>query len=299
MYYLLAILAGVCISTMVSLNGELTVSYGAYGAAAIVHAVGVIFALILCRSRKEHFNLKSKVPLWVYCGGAVGVFTTLFNNYAFGQISMTSIVAMGLLGQSIASVLFDHFGFFGIEKRKIHKSAIIGYIAALIGVIVMLDKSASGSVLAIILTFLAGCNVVLSRTINSKLSLQTSPLIGSLINHAVGLPICIIFFLLLQKSFVITNISVNPWKYLGGTLGVMGVLLFNITVPRISAFRLTLLSFTGQIFTGIIIDMIIGTEQSIRTILGGLIVAVGLTANMVFEQWQSKKNAALPADTSL
>jgi transporter family-2 protein len=199
---------------------------------------------------------------------------------------MTSIVALGLLGQSIASILFDHFGLFGIEKRKIHKSSIVGYAAALIGIIVMLDHSASDSVVAIVLTFLAGCNVVLSRTINSKLSLQTSPLIGSLINHAVGLPICVIFFLLLQRSCVITNVSSDPWKYLGGTLGVMTVLLLNITVPRISAFRLTLLSFIGQIFTGILLDLILNVNQSSRTFAGGLIIGAGLMANMAFEKWR-------------
>ena len=53
MYYFLALLVGVVISVMVSLNGGLTQAYGAYGAAVIVHVVGVVFALALCLIKKE------------------------------------------------------------------------------------------------------------------------------------------------------------------------------------------------------------------------------------------------------
>ena len=49
--------------------------------------------------------------------------------------------------------------------------------------------------------------------------------------------------------------STQAWIYCGGILGVSTVLLCNITVPRVSAFRLTLLTFVGQLFTGILLDL--------------------------------------------
>jgi len=81
-------LAGVVISVMVSLNGGLTASYGSYTAAVIIHIVGVIFAASLCVIRKEHIKIRSQAPLWAYLGGAIGVLTTLFNNYAFGRVTI-------------------------------------------------------------------------------------------------------------------------------------------------------------------------------------------------------------------
>lgn len=289
MYYLLSMLAGVVISVMVSLNGGLTASYGSYTAAVIIHIVGVIFAASLCVIRKEHIKIRSQAPLWAYLGGAIGVLTTLFNNYAFGRVTITSIVALGLLGQSITSVVLDSFGWLGVEKRQTNKSSIVGYFTAIIGIFVMMDNSISEAALAVVLSLSSGITVVLSRTVNSRLATETSPLVGSFINHLVGLPICIVLALFLQKSVLLMVADTKPWMYLGGALGVVTVLLFNITVPRVSAFHLTLLSFVGQIFTGIALDLALGLRCSTSTFAGGLIIAAGLLANMMLEHWNACK----------
>jgi transporter family-2 protein len=294
MYDLLVIFSGIVISVMVLLNGGLTQSYGTYLAAVIIHIVGVIFAITLCIIRKEKFNQKSHAPVWAYLGGAFGVLTTLFSNYAFGKISMTSIIALGLLGQSLTSVLLDSFGWFGIQKRPINKISIIGFLPAIAGVFLMMDQSVSKSLLAVILSLIAGITIVLSRTVNARLSAQTSPLIGSFFNHLVGLPICILLFLCLQGPVLHMTTSAQPWMYLGGVLGVVTVLLLNITVPKVSAFRLTLLSFTGQVFTGVILDMTLGMKSSNSTFAGGLIIAGGLLLNMALDRWCIGRKQAGP-----
>lgn len=289
MSYLLALLAGIVISVMVSLNGGLTQAYGTYLAAVIIHIVGVIFAIVLCVARKEKLLLKSRAPLWAYLGGAVGVLTTLFNNYAFGRITMTSIVALGLLGQSLASVAFDSFGWLGIKKRPIKMTAIIGFLPAIVGFLLMMDQSVSEAVPAVILSLGSGIAVVLSRTINSRLSKQTSPLVGSLINHVVGLPICVVLALFFQKTLWVVPERVKPWMFFGGMLGVITVLLFNITVPRISSFQLTLLSFTGQVFAGIALDLMQGQAYSNASFVGGLVISTGLLVNIALDQWSIYK----------
>lgn len=115
-------------------------------------------------------------------------------------------------------------------------------------------------------------------------------MIGSLINHLVGLPICIILMLCLQSPIGMATTEAKPWMYLGGVLGVMTVLLFNVTVPRVPAFRLTLLSFIGQIFTGIALDFALGLEYSTSTFAGGMVIAIGLLINMLLEQWNAYRN---------
>lgn len=102
MYYLLSLLVGSVISVMVFLNGKLTAGYGAYPASVIIHIVGVVFAGTICFVKKE--KMRSHAPLWAYMGGAIGVLTTLFNNYAFGRVSMTSIVVLTLLFQPSFSI---------------------------------------------------------------------------------------------------------------------------------------------------------------------------------------------------
>ena len=53
------------------------------------------------------------------------------------------------------------------------------------------------------------------------------------------------------------NISLdktNLMMYLGGIIGVFNILILNIIVPRISPVILTLLSFIGQLVSGMVID---------------------------------------------
>ena len=48
MYHLLSLLTGLVIAVMISLNGSLTLKYGNYNAAVIIHIVGVLFAFFVC-----------------------------------------------------------------------------------------------------------------------------------------------------------------------------------------------------------------------------------------------------------
>jgi transporter family-2 protein len=90
----------------------------------------------------------------------------------------------------------------------------------------------------------------------------------------------------LLPDFGIDPLSSSWWIYLGGTLGVGVVLLSNIVVVKISAFYLSLLIFIGQIFTGIIIDIVISGELSYRSLIGGILVATGLCINLFLDRRQ-------------
>ena len=80
MYQLLALINGIILSVMISVNGNLSVQYSAFTAAAIIHAVGSLFALLLCAFQKNRKPVWTHRPRWIYLGGAIGVFTTVFQN---------------------------------------------------------------------------------------------------------------------------------------------------------------------------------------------------------------------------
>lgn len=233
--------------------------------------------------------------MWIYLGGAVGVLTTLFNNFAYGKISTTSIVALGLFGQFLTSVWIDGFGLFGMEHRPIHGKSpcgrFVGCLFALAGILAMLDSTVTSSVWAIGLSVCAGTAVVVSRTMNARLAGQVGPLRGSLINHLVGLPITVFLALIavIGNGFVIhADYAFTPWIYCGGMLGVVTVLLNNITVPKVPAIRLTALSFVGQVLTGILLDVLLGNSYSNATLAGGILVAIGIAIDIV-TQWQAER----------
>ncbi|MGL5435705.1 MAG: DMT family transporter [Lachnospiraceae bacterium] len=285
MYQLFSVLTGLILAVMISINGNLSEQYGVYTAAVIIHIVGVVFAFFLCTLRKEKYPFHTRIPVWVYSGGAIGVFTTISNNLAFGHISMTSIVALGLFGQLTTSLFIDCLGLFGMKKHPFRKASLAAFLFAIAGILVMLDSTVTTRLYAVLFSLGSGISVVLSRTVNARLSQKIGALQGSFINHLVGLPITVIIALLAAGSHAAATpvMSIRPWIYLGGTLGVIVVLLCNITVPKVPAFRLTVLTFIGQIFTGIILDIITGNSHSDTSFTGGIIIALGIAANMALE----------------
>lgn len=285
MYQLLSLFTGFLLAIMISINGNLSLQYGVFWSAVIIHIVGVIAAFLFRLLKKEKRPLFSHGPKWIYLGGAVGVLTTLFNNLSFKYISLTSIVALGLFGQMATSAFIDALGLWGMKKYPFQKSALFGYAFALAGIFFMLDNSVSTSVYAVLLSIAAGVSVVLSRTVNACLSQKTGSLNGSLINHLVGLPITIIMAVLITSGSAFTpafSIS-RLWIYGGGIFGVLVVLLFNVIVPQIPAFKLTVLTFIGQIFTGILLDLVFGKGYSNASFTGGIIIAAGIAVNLITE----------------
>lgn len=295
MYETLTFLLGAVLAVMIMVNGGLSAQYGVFTAAAIIHAVGSLSAWIACAFQKDKKALWGHQPVWIYLGGAVGVLTTLFNNFAYEKISTTSIVALGLFGQFLTSAWIDGFGLFGMERRPIRgkspRGRLAGCLFALAGIFAMLDSTVASSVWAIGLSVCAGAAVVVSRTINARLARRVGPLRGSLINHLVGLPITAVLaaISIIGSGFVVrADDAFTPWIYCGGMLGVVTVLLNNITVPRVPAFRLTALSFVGQVLTGILLDVLMGNSRSDTTLAGGILVAIGIAIDIV-TQWQAER----------
>jgi transporter family-2 protein len=267
---------------MVALNGGLTVQYGVYSATVIVHITGLILiSIFLLAKRERPFN---KRHTWfLYLGGIIGVFTTVFNNFAFGRISVSAILALGLFGQSITGLLIDQYGFFGMPIHPFSKQKLIGLFLILSGIASMINNF---EVLAVTVSFAAGVCIVISRTLNAKLADLTSVWISTFYNYLFGLIMAIFVFLILGSNELNgINLVISPdfYIYLGGMIGVCVVFLSNITVAKISAFYLTLLIFVAQVFSGVLIDMLISQEFSSRNLIGGILVTIGLCVNLVLD----------------
>ena len=106
MYYLISLIIGILVAIMIAVNGGLTTLYGVYAATVIIHIVGLILIGGLILARRERPFARPQ-PWYLYIGGVIGVVTTVCVNYAFGKISLSAILAIGLFGQSLAGVLVD------------------------------------------------------------------------------------------------------------------------------------------------------------------------------------------------
>ncbi|MDR1663966.1 MAG: DMT family transporter [Clostridiales bacterium] len=289
MYYLLSLLTGILVSVMIVSNGGLTAGYGVYTATVIIHITGLLLitALMLLKGERP----KHKIQNWVfYTGGAVGVATTVFNNFAYGRISVSAILALGLFGQTIFGLFIDQYGLIGMSKHPFRKEKIAGVLLIFAGIVSMITEFAF---LAVGAAFLSGIFTIVSRTTNARLSDATTLRVSTFYNYVIGLLTAVPVLLLFGRGelpFAGVNASVNPFYYFGGVLGACIVLLGNMTVTKISAFYLSILLFVGQVFSGILIDALLSGAFSVRNLIGGMLVTLGLCVNLFLDR---KKHAAV------
>jgi len=292
LFYFLSLLAGVFITALVAANGGLSAQYGIYTASVIIHIVGLVAMTTVLLVRRES-PFKHKAAWFLYIGGAFGVLTTIFNNYAFEFITVTAILALSLLGQSVAGLLVDQFGLAGMKRHPFHVRKLLGILLVAAGIIVMLDLGswASGGdrfpvLLAVLLSFGSGVCVVISRTYNALLGEKSSVYVSTFFNYVTGLSLSVLVLLVLGNAELATpyTLSLDPLIYLGGLFGAAVVLICNITVQKVSAFYLTLLMFVGQVFSAIALDMVIAREVVPVLLIGGVLVVAGLVIDLMIDR---------------
>jgi transporter family-2 protein len=148
-------------------------------------------------------------------------------------------------------------------------------------------------IIAILVSFLAGVSIVVSRIINANLAQKIGLLQGTFFNYIVGLILALFFLILSKEPLGTPNDSLGSipiWVYFGGLFGVVVVMLSSYISHKISSFDLTLLIFIGQLFVGIVIDYFTLHQLSIGKVIGGIFVLAGLTYNLILDQ---KKNENL------
>jgi transporter family-2 protein len=290
LFYFLSLLTGILISVMVAFNGGLMQQYGVYSATIIIHIAGLLLITIMTIGKRE--NPFSKRQSWyLYLGGVIGVMTTVFNNLSFSRISVSSLLALGLLGQSLTGLIIDQYGLLNMPKHIFKKRKILGLLLILCGIISMTNNF---DILAVLVSLLAGVTVVVSRTLNAKLAEYTSVRISTFFNYLIGLFVSIpVFFIFGRNETAFVNFAFSPniYIYFGGIFGVCIVLLSNITVTKISAFYLSLFLFIGQVFSGILVDVVISQTFSVRNMIGGVFVAAGLCVNLILDKKYSNTGA--------
>ncbi|HEK9099957.1 TPA: DMT family transporter [Bacillus pseudomycoides] len=137
MYNLLSIIIGALIAIMIPLNGILSEITGNYMSSVLIHIVGLFAIVIVLLASKSKLRMQKGIPLYLYSAGAIGVFTVLFSNISFTALGVSITIALSLLGQSVSSIIIDHFGLLGMKVVKFEKKKIFGLLLISSGIVVM------------------------------------------------------------------------------------------------------------------------------------------------------------------
>lgn len=135
---ILSVAIGGLIAIMVYLNGALGIKTGNYFSSILIHIAGLVLVSLVILIKKEKNPYHKRAPYGYYLAGAVGALTVVLNNAAFPKLGIAIPVAVGLLGQSITSIVVDHFGWFGIQKVPFQKKKLIGFSIMLVGIVLLM-----------------------------------------------------------------------------------------------------------------------------------------------------------------
>ncbi|WP_243523327.1 DMT family transporter [Bacillus pseudomycoides] len=137
MYNLLSIIIGAFIAIMIPLNGILSEITGNYTSSVMIHIVGLVAIVIVLLVSKSKLRMQKGIPLYLYSAGAIGVFTVLFSNISFTALGVSITISLSLLGQSVSSIIIDHFGLLGMKVVKFEKKKMFGLLLISSGIVVM------------------------------------------------------------------------------------------------------------------------------------------------------------------
>jgi transporter family-2 protein len=137
MNYIISLIVGALTSIMIFFNGSLSEGYGNTLSTILIHLVGLIAIILVSILTRSKMKLKKGLPLYLYSAGLVGIGTVMLTNISYMKLGVSLPLALGLLGQTIFSLLTDHFGFLGMKVVKVNPKKLIGLGIIGIGIFIM------------------------------------------------------------------------------------------------------------------------------------------------------------------
>lgn len=81
-----------------------------------------------------------EAPWWVWGAGLAGAFSVTTNMVALPRVSAAVVIAAGLVGQSIASLIIDHYGWLGVPRVPLNAWRVGGVVLVFVGMLLMQRK---------------------------------------------------------------------------------------------------------------------------------------------------------------
>ena len=143
-FALVMLIAGAGIAAQIAVNAQLrTVSGSALWAANIVFAVSMTAGLIVLAGTSLFSTLPSpspalwRAPRWVWLGGIFGGAYVVLAIVLADRLGAALLSATGILGQLAASILIDHYGWFGMPVQRATPARLIGVALLAAGVVLI------------------------------------------------------------------------------------------------------------------------------------------------------------------
>ncbi len=140
-YWLLAFVAGLVLTVQVGVNSTLRQALGNPAMAAlasfVVGLIGLALYLILTRATVPTRSAMAAVPAWAWLGGLLGAFYVATTVIVGPRLGAAALLALSVLGQLLASLIFDHYGWLGFPQHEITVVRVVGAVLLFGGVLLI------------------------------------------------------------------------------------------------------------------------------------------------------------------
>jgi transporter family-2 protein len=138
---LLAVIAGAVVPFQSAINANLGRGLGhplwATLASLLVSILVLLPIMLAMRVPLPSVAFISKAPLWMWAGGAFGVCFISLALVLLPKLGASGFMALALAGQVVASLVLDHFGWFGLVQRQVSLPRVLGALLLIGGVVLI------------------------------------------------------------------------------------------------------------------------------------------------------------------
>jgi transporter family-2 protein len=141
------------------------------------------------------------------------------------------------------------------------------------------------------MAFIAGVLINFQLICNSSLAKKIGIINSAFINFLVAFIFLSLYALTRHGIYTPINFSsIPPIFYAGGILAIVITLLSNFLIPKLPLVQCTVLTFLGQLFTGVIIDSVFGYDFSMKKLIGISLIFTGIMYIIVYDHLEKKGN---------
>ena len=139
--YLLGLCAGLVLTIQVGVNATLRKSVGNPMTAALVSFIvglaGLAFYLLLTRDSVPDRAALASAPAWAWAGGLLGAFYVASTIIVGPRLGAATLLALSVLGQLLASLVVDQYGWLGFPQHSITLARVLGAVLLFGGVLLI------------------------------------------------------------------------------------------------------------------------------------------------------------------
>jgi transporter family-2 protein len=138
---LLALLAGACLVVQQAVNANFRLETGsAWWAGFISYLGGTIVMLVMLVLMREPALPSSSISSstwWSWIGGFFGAVYIAISILLLPRLGALAVIAFIVVGQLVASLVFDHFGILNVPQHSISIVRVIGCVFLLAGAVLI------------------------------------------------------------------------------------------------------------------------------------------------------------------